>query len=191
MDVLDDLTINFTWIELSSLCYECCFNPTLNRQLSALFSKLLNVSEKDSDARMGELLRILLPVISLYQEGKKIDDKITRQSQHTLLSLLNSNTKPCFNNCKYALFQRLFINCPDRVDDKRNTVNTIVLIMCAAPVEERERYHSWLVHCSRCNAYNVRVCSIHVAKALLLTDYVKEIENWKENKHMEAKSHAT
>lgn len=185
MDVLDELTLNFAWIEFSSLCYECSFNSSLQKQLSSLFTKLMTVSEKDADNRMGELLRILLPILSLYQEGRKIEDRITRQSQQLLLNVLNSNKKNCFHNCKFALFQRLIINCPDRVDDKRNTVNCILSIMSAIPVEERDRYNSWLLNCSRCMAYNVRVCSIQVAKAILLTDYISEIENWKKEKQME------
>ena len=124
MNVLDDITINFAWIELSSLCYELCFNIKYEDLLNQLFNKLLVLAKKESDQRMGELLRILFPILSLYQEGRKVEDKVTRRNNQLLLDILNKNNDPCFYNCKYALFQRIFIIFPDKADDKKNCTNT-------------------------------------------------------------------
>lgn len=179
LEVIDELTINFAWIELSSLCYECSFNSSLTKQLSQLFTKLLTLSEKDTVNKIGELFRILLPIFSLYQEGRKMDEKTVRKSQDILLTILNTTTKPCFSDSKYALIQRLMINCPDRADDRRNTVNCIVSILSHIPVVDRSRYNDWLLHCSVCEAFNIRICSIYLVKALLTSQYIQDVDEWK------------
>ena len=172
MNVLDDITVNFAWIELSSLCYELCFNINHGDLLSQLFNKLLMLAKKETDQRMGELLRILFPILSLYQEGRKIEDKATRKSNQLLLDILNRNDDPCFFNCKYALFQRIFIVFPDKADDKKNCTNTALSILSHIPFKERARYHQWLTKASLCNAFNVRLCSIFVSKGLLTSEYL-------------------
>lgn len=184
IEVLDELTINFAWIELSSLCYECSFNSSLLKQLSQLFTKLLSLCEKDTESKMGELLRILLPIFSLYQEGRKMDEKTVKKSQEVVLTILNTTTKPYFSNPKYALVQRLMINCPDRADDRRNTVNCIVSILSHIPVIDRPRYNDWIIRCSVCEAFNIRICSIQLVKELLMSDYVDAVDDWKKEEEI-------
>ena len=86
------MTVKFVWSEFCVLLYECCLSPLMVSSLQSLFQSLLNFALlSETDAKMGELLRVLLPVICLYQEGRKMDEKPIRNAQKVLLTCLTTS----------------------------------------------------------------------------------------------------
>lgn len=163
------------------LVYECCLSPAMLNSLRFLFDEIIQfVLKSETDLKMGELLRVLLPIISLYQEGKKMDEKPIRNSQKELLAILMKHANTRLHNSIYALIQRLVINTPDRVDDRKNTVDIITQIALSLNQERRERVTQWLVVCARCNIANIRLGAISVMRELLMTKYVSDAARYQE-----------
>ncbi len=173
--ILDDMTVKFVWSEFCVLLYECCLSPLMVSSLQSLFQSLLNFALlSETDAKMGELLRVLLPVICLYQEGRKMDEKPIRNAQKVLLTCLTTSRDPRFDNCVYALIQRLIINSPDRVDDRRNTLNSLMQLLLSLNEKEKKRVNAWITLCSRCNIANIRLCCVSLARSLLTSCYITD-----------------
>ena len=169
------MTVKFVWSEFCVLLYECCLSPLMVSTLQSLLQSLLNFALlSETDAKMGELLRVLLPVISLYQEGRKMDEKPIRNAQKVLLTCLTTSPDPRFDNCIYALIQRLIINSPDRVDDRRNTLNSLMQLLLSLNEKEKKRVNMWITLCSRCNIANIRLCCVSLARSLLMSCYITD-----------------
>lgn len=123
---------------------------------------------------MGELLRALLPVFSLYAEGKRMDEKPVRSSQKTLLRLFSSYQSAALSDPRFALIQRLIINTPDRVDDRTNTIDCLLQLLLALTEAEKQRVNRWIRACSRCGIANIRMCVVCLSRALLMSRYVAD-----------------
>ena len=170
--ILDDMTIRFVWIELSMLVYECCLSPSMLPTLPTLFNRILQFAfQSETDKKMGELLRILLPILSLFQEGKHMDEKSVRNSQRVLLAALTARDSR-LNNAVFALIQRLIINMPDRVDDRKNTIECLMTLLLSRSDMEKRRIDAWILLCARCGIANIRLCAVSLARSLLMSRYV-------------------
>lgn len=123
---------------------------------------------------MGELLRALLPVFSLYAEGKRMDEKPVRSSQKTLLRLFSSYQSAALTDPRFALIQRLIINTPDRVDDRTNTIDCLLQLLLALTEAEKQRVNRWIRACSRCGIANIRMCVVCLSRALLMSRYIAD-----------------
>ena len=166
------MTIRFVWIEFCMLVYECCLSPSMLPTLPTLFNRILQFAfQSETDKKMGELLRILLPILSLFQEGKHLDEKPVRNSQRVLLSALTVRD-PRLNNAVYALVQRLIINTPDRVDDRKNTLECLMTLLLSRSGKEKRRINAWILLCARCGIANIRLCAVSLARSLLMSRYV-------------------
>ena len=169
------MTVKFVWSELCALCYECCLTAAQSSNLSVLFTKLIDFSiQNELNERMGELLRALLPVFSLYAEGKRMDEKPVRSSQKTLLRLFSSYQSAALSDPRFALIQRLIINTPDRVDDRTNTIDCLLQLLLALTEAEKQRVNRWIRACSRCGIANLRMCVVCLSRALLMSRYVAD-----------------
>lgn len=169
------MTVKFVWSELCALCYECCLTAAQSSNLSVLFTKLIDFSiQNELNERMGELLRALLPVFSLYAEGKRMDEKPVRSSQKTLLRLFSSYQSAALSDPRFALIQRLIINTPDRVDDRTNTIDCLLQLLLALTEAEKQRVNRWIRACSRCGIANIRMCVVCLSRALLMSRYVAD-----------------
>lgn len=169
------MTVKFVWSELCALCYECCLTAAQSSNLSVLFTKLIDFSiQNELNERMGELLRALLPVFSLYAEGKRMDEKPVRSSQKTLLRLFSSYQSAALSDPRFALIQRLIINTPDRVDDRTNTIDCLLQLLLALTEAEKQRVNRWIRACSRCGIANIRMCAVCLSRALLMSRYVAD-----------------
>lgn len=185
--ILDDMTVKFVWSEFCVLVYECCLSPTMLSTLQSLFKSILDFAlQSETDAKMGELLRVLLPVISLYQEGRKMDEKPIRNSQKVILTCLTVSRNSRFDNCIYALIQRLIINSPDRVDDRRNTVNSLMQLLLSLNEKEKKRVNAWITLCSRCNIANIRLCCVSLARSLLTSRYLTDSLQYVQSSHKDS-----
>ena len=166
------MTIRFVWIELSMLVYECCLSPSMLPTLPTLFNRILQFAfQSETDKKMGELLRILLPILSLFQEGKHMDEKSVRNSQRVLLAALTARDSR-LNNAIFALIQRLIINMPDRVDDRKNTIECLMTLLLSRSDMEKRRIDAWILLCARCGIANIRLCAVSLARSLLMSRYV-------------------
>ena len=173
--ILDEMTVKFVWSEFCVLLYECCLSPLMSSVIQSLFQNLLHFALlNETDVKMGELLRVLLPVISLYQEGRKMDEKPIRNAQKVLLSCYITSRDSRFDNCTYALIQRLMINSPDRVDDRRNTLNCLMQLLLSLNEKEKKRVNTWITLCSRCGIANIRLCCVSLARSLLTSCYIAD-----------------
>lgn len=103
-----------------------------------------------------------------------MDEKSIRNSQKVLLSILIQHANSSLQNSIFALVQRLIINTPDRVDDRKNTVDVIVKISLAFNEENQQRLNQWLCTCSRCNIANIRLGVICIIRELLMTTYIRD-----------------
>lgn len=169
------MTVKFAWSELCALCYECCLTAAQSSNVSVLFTKLIDFSiQNELNERMGELLRALLPVFSLYAEGKRMDEKPVRSSQKTLLRLFSSYQSAALTDPRFALIQRLIINTPDRVDDRTNTIDCLLQLLLALTEVEKQRVNRWIRACSRCGIANIRMCVVCLSRALLMSRYVAD-----------------
>ena len=169
------MTVKFVWSELCALCYECCLSAAQSSSVSVLFTKLIDFSiQNELNERMGELLRALLPVFSLYAEGKRMDEKPVRSSQKTLLRLFSSYQSAALSDPRFALIQRLIINTPDRVDDRTNTIDCLLQLLLALTETEKQRVNRWISACSRCGIANIRMCAVCLSRALLMSRYVAD-----------------
>lgn len=177
--ILDEMTVKFVWTELCLLSYECCLSGALQNYPSSLFSSLLSFAlQSETDAKMGELLRVLLPVFCLYQEGRKMDEKCIRENRQKLLQVLVKNKSPQMKDPIYALIQRLIINTPDRVDDRKNTIDCLMTLLLSRTEEEKKRINTWLKCCGRCGIANIRMCTVCLCTSLLMSKYVSDSVRW-------------
>ena len=157
------------------MCYECCLSASQSSTLPALFSHLIDFSlQGDLDERMGDLLRSLLSVFSLYSEGKRMDDKVVKNSQKSLLHILTNHPSSRLSNPRFALIQRLIINSPDRTDSRSNTVDCLLTLLLSLSEKEKQRTNEWIALCSRCGVANIRMCVVCLARALLMSRYVSD-----------------
>lgn len=177
--ILDEMTVKFVWTELCLLSYECCLSGALQNYPSSLFSSLLSFAlQSETDTKMGELLRVLLPVFCLYQEGRKMDEKCIRENRQKLLQVLVKNKSPQMKDPIYALIQRLIINTPDRVDDRKNTIDCLMTLLLSRTEEEKKRINTWLKCCGRCGIANIRMCTVCLCTSLLMSKYVSDSVRW-------------
>ena len=154
------------------LVYECCLSSSMLPTLPTLFNRILQFAfQSETDKKMGELLRILLPILSLFQEGKHMDEKPIRNSQRVLLSALTARD-PRLDNAVFALVQRLIINTPDRVDDRKNTIECLMTLLLSRSDKEKRRINAWILLCARCGIANIRLCAVSLARSLLMSRYV-------------------
>ena len=181
--ILDEMTVKFVWTELCLLNYECCLSGALQNYPSSIFSSLLSFAlQSETDVKMGELLRVLLPVFCLYQEGRKMDEKCIRENRQKLLQVLVKNKSPQMKDPIYALIQRLIINTPDRVDDRKNTIDCLMTLLLSRTEEEKKRINTWLKCCGRCGIANIRMCTVCLCTSLLMSKYVSDSVKW-QNEH--------
>ena len=103
-----------------------------------------------------------------------MDEKSIRNSQKVLLSILIQHANSSLQNSIFALIQRLIINTPDRVDDRKNTVDVIVKISLAFNESNKQRLNQWLCTCSRCNIANIRLGVIAILRELLMSTYARD-----------------
>ena len=177
--ILDEMTVKFVWTELCLLSYECCLSGTLQNYPSSIFASLLSFAlQSETDVKMGELLRVLLPVFCLYQEGRKMDEKCIRENRQKLLQVLVKNKSPQMKDPIYALIQRLIINTPDRVDDRKNTIDCLMTLLLSRTEEEKKRINTWLKCCGRCGIANIRMCTVCLCTSLLMSKYVSDSVKW-------------
>lgn len=173
--ILDEMTVKFTWSELCFLSYECCLNGGLQNYPSSVFSNLVSFAlQKDTNTKMGELLRVLLPVFCLYQEGRKMDEKCIRENRSKLLQVLIKTDSDLLKDPIFALIQRLIINTPDRVDDRKNTIDCLMTLLLSRSEEEKKRVNTWLKCCGRCGIANIRMCTVCLCTSLLMSKYVSD-----------------
>ena len=173
--ILDEMTVKFSWSELCFLSYECCLSGSLQNYPSSVFSNLVTFAiQKDTNTKMGELLRVLLPVFCLYQEGRKMDEKCIRQNRSKLLQVLIKTDAEQLKDPIFALIQRLIINTPDRVDDRKNTIDCLMTLLLSRSEEEKKRINSWLKCCGRCGIANIRMCTVCLCTSLLMSKYVSD-----------------
>ena len=70
-----------------------------------------------------------------------MDEKSVRNSQRVLLAALTARDSR-LNNAVFALIQRLIINMPDRVDDRKNTIECLMTLLLSRSDMEKRRVDS-------------------------------------------------
>lgn len=100
-----------------------------------------------------------------------MDEKSVRNSQRVLLAALTARDSR-LNNAIFALIQRLIINMPDRVDDRKNTIECLMTLLLSRSDMEKRRIDAWILLCARCGIANIRLCAVSLARSLLMSRYV-------------------
>lgn len=103
-----------------------------------------------------------------------MDEKCIRQNRSKLLQVLIKTDSDQLKDPIFALIQRLIINTPDRVDDRKNTIDCLMTLLLSRSEEEKKRINTWLKCCGRCGIANIRMCTVCLCTSLLMSQYVSD-----------------
>ena len=103
-----------------------------------------------------------------------MDEKCIRENRSKLLQVLIKTDSDLLKDPIFALIQRLIINTPDRVDDRKNTIDCLMTLLLSRSEEEKKRVNTWLKCCGRCGIANIRMCTVCLCTSLLMSKYVSD-----------------